>query len=205
MGEGATRRRRRSPAEAESEILDAAERFLRERPLRELTIDEVMAETSLSRPAFYVYFRDRHDLVLRLIQEIGAELFEMADRWLKSTPGESRENDLRSALEGVVAAYAAHGPVLRAISDAAGDDPTVEKAYRGLIERFIDSTAAHIRAETRAGAVTGLNPKRTAAALVWMNERYLSTCLGGVRQVRPREVVDALYGIWLRTLYMESA
>jgi len=161
--------------------------------------------TSVSRPAFYVYFRDRHDLVLRLIQEIGAELFEMADRWLKSTPGESRENDLRSALEGVVAAYAAHGPVLRAISDAAGDDPTVEKAYRGLIERFIDATAAHIRAETRAGAVTGLDPKRTAAALIWMNERYLSTCLGGVRQVRSREVVDAFYGIWLRTLYMESA
>jgi TetR/AcrR family transcriptional regulator, ethionamide resistance regulator len=203
MGEGLTRRRRRSPAEAEREILDAAEQFLRQRPLRELTIDEVMAETSLSRPAFYVYFRDRHDLVLRLIQELGAELFAMADRWLKSKDGDSRQ-DLRSALEGVVAAYASHGPVLRALSDAAVDDPTVEAAYRGLTERFIDATADHIRAETRAGVVKGLNAKRTAAALVWMNERYLSTCLGGERQVRPREVVDTLYGVWVRTLYLEG-
>src|SRR4051795_10111446 len=123
MGDRGTRRRRRSPAEAEREILDSAERVLRSRPLRELTIDEVMAGTGLSRPAFYVYFRDRHDLVLRLIQEIGADLFAVADRWLKST-GESREQDLRGALEGVVAAYAGpHGRVLRAISDAAGDDP----------------------------------------------------------------------------------
>ena len=75
------RRRRRTPAEAEREILEAAESFLRERPLRELTIDEVMAGTGLSRPAFYVYFKDRHALVLRLVQEIGRELQEMADRW----------------------------------------------------------------------------------------------------------------------------
>ncbi len=163
-----------------------------------------MAETSLSRPAFYVYFRDRHDLVLRLIQEIGSELFAMADRWLKST-GDSREEDLRAALEGVVAAYASHGPVLRAISDAAGDDSTVEAAYTGLIERFIDATSTHIRAETRAGAVNGLNARRTAAALVWMNERYLSQCLGGDNPARPREVVETLYGVWMRTLYLETA
>lgn len=203
MGEGQARRRRRTPAEAEKEILDAAERFLRKRPLRELTIDEIMGDTGLSRPAFYVYFKDRHELVLRLIQSLGAELFEMSDRWLKGT-GDSRE-DLRAALDGVVAVYAQHGPVLRALSDAAADDPAVEAAYRGLAERFIDATADHIRAETRAGVIKGLNAKRSAAALVWMNERYLSTCLGSDAQVRPREVADTLFNVWLRALYLESA
>src|SRR3954469_7058700 len=138
MGDGGTRRRRRSPAEAEREILESAERFLRERPLRELTIDEVMAGTGLSRPAFYVYFRDRNDLVLRLIQEIGSELVEMADKWLTG-------GDLRAGVEGVVSVYAKHGRVLRAISDAAVDDPDVETAYHGLVHRFIDDRRAHPR------------------------------------------------------------
>lgn len=198
MGEGGTRRRRRSPAEAEREILDSAELFLRERPLRELTIDEVMSGTGLSRPAFYVYFRDRHDLVLRLIGEIGAELFEMADKWLKG-------GDLRAGLEGVVAVYAKHGSVLRAISDAAVDDPDVEAAYHGLVHRFIDATADHIRKEQREGRATGMTARRTASALVWMNERYLSMCLGGPDQRRPREVADTLHQIWTRALYLESA
>ena len=203
MGEGTTtRRRRRSPAEAEREILEAAESFLRRRPLRELTIDEVMAETSLSRPAFYVYFKDRHALVLRLIEALAAELMEMSDRWLKGT-GDPRE-DLRAAIDGVVAAYGRHGPVLRAYADAAADDPVVEKTYRGLVERFIDATANHIRAETRAGVVEGLNARRTASALVWMNERYLGTCLGHEPQVRPKDVADTLYNVWLRTLYASS-
>jgi TetR/AcrR family transcriptional regulator, ethionamide resistance regulator len=197
MGDGGTRRRRRSPAEAEREILAAAERFLRERPLRELTIDEVMAGTGLSRPAFYVYFRDRHDLVLRLISEIGAELFEMADRWLKG-------GQMRAAVDGIVAVYAQHGPVLRAISDAAVDDPDVENAYHGLVQRFIDATAEHIRTEQRAGRAEGMVARRTAAALVWMNERYLSMCLGGAKQVRPRDVAETLNQIWTRTLYLQK-
>jgi AcrR family transcriptional regulator len=197
MGDGGTRRRRRSPAEAEREILESAELFLRRRPLRELTIDEVMAGTGLSRPAFYVYFRDRHDLVLRLIAEIGSELFEMADKWLKG-------GDLRGGVEGVVAVYAKHGPVLRAISDAAVDDPDVEQAYHGLVQRFIDATADHIRSEQRGGRAAGMTAKRTAAALVWMNERYLSMCLGGNKPVRPREVADTLHQIWTRTLYLEE-
>jgi AcrR family transcriptional regulator len=200
MGDGGTRRRRRTPAEAEREILESAERFLRKRPLRELTIDEVMAGTGLSRPAFYVYFRDRHDLVLRLIGEIGGELFEMADRWLKG-------GDMRAAVDGVVAVYSRHGPVLRAISDAAVDDPDVERAYHGLVQRFIDATADHIRTEQRNGRAEGMTARRTAAALVWMNERYLSMCLGGgnTKQLRPREVADTLHQIWTRTLYLQKA
>src|SRR3954462_7120011 len=186
MGDGGTRRRRRSPAEAEREIIGAAERFLRERPLRELTIDEVMHGTGLSRPAFYVYFRDRHDLVLRLIGEIGSELFGMADRWLKG-------GDLRAGVEGVVAVYAKHGPVLRAISDAAVDDPDVEEAYHGLVQRFIDATAEHIRTEQKGGRAEGMTARRTAAALVWMNERYLSMCLGGRNSKQVREVADTLH------------
>ena len=64
---GEPRRRRRSPEVAEREILAAAEELLRERPFRELTVDEVMRRTELSRPSFYVYFKDRHELVLRLV------------------------------------------------------------------------------------------------------------------------------------------
>src|SRR4051795_12119156 len=156
MGDGGTRRRRRSPAEAEREILESAERFLRERPLRELTIDEVMAGTGLSRPAFYVYFRDRHDLVLRLLGLIAGQLFEMADIWLKG-------GDLRASVEGVVQVYADHGPVLRAISDAAVDDPDVEDAYHSLVQRFIDATAEHIRIEQKDGRAEGMTAPRPAA------------------------------------------
>src|SRR5256885_8575330 len=103
------RRRRRTPEVAEQEILSAAEGLLRERPFRELTVDEVMRRTDLSRPSFYVYFTDRHQLVLKVVEHLGAELFTMSDRWLRGT-GEGPEL-ARAALDGIVAVYVQHGPV----------------------------------------------------------------------------------------------
>ncbi len=61
------RRPKHDPKESEREILEAAEQLLRERPFRELTVEAVMSRTGLKRPAFYVHFRDRHDLALRVV------------------------------------------------------------------------------------------------------------------------------------------
>src|SRR3712207_7576997 len=91
------RRRRRSPEEAEREIIAAAESLLRERPFRELTVDEVMRRTGLSRPSFYVYFRDRHHLVLRVVERIGGELFTMSERWFRGA--EPGPEAIRAALQ----------------------------------------------------------------------------------------------------------
>ncbi len=60
------------------EIIAAADRFLRERPYRELSVEVVMAETGLTRTAFYRHFDDVTDLLLRLLAELGSELYAIA-------------------------------------------------------------------------------------------------------------------------------
>lgn len=190
------RRRRRTPEVAEAEIVAAAESLLRERPFRELTVDEVMRRTDLSRPSFYVYFRHRHDLVLRVVEHLGAELRTMSQRWYTGAgdgPALARE-----AMEGIVEVYGEHGPVLRALADAASDDPEVERVYGGLVQSFIDVTTHHIEAEIESGRVLPLDPGETARALVWMMERYLNHCPAET----PRETVaETLTTIWTRVLY----
>jgi AcrR family transcriptional regulator len=195
----ARRRRRRTPEAAQREIIDAAEGLLRERPFRELTVDEVMRRTGLSRPSFYVYFSDRHQLVLRVVEHLGTELFTMSERWYR---GEGDGRTLaREASEGIVAVFAEHGPVLRALADAAADDPRVEAAYAALLQRFVDATARHIEAEVTAGRILPLDPVPTATALTWMMERYLQLSLGREPLVPVEQVAAALTTIWSRVLY----
>jgi TetR/AcrR family transcriptional regulator, ethionamide resistance regulator len=194
------RRRRRSPEEAEREIIDAAEAMLRERPFRELTVDEVMQRTGLSRPSFYVYFRDRHHLVLEVVQRIQTELFAMSDLWYGGADGGA---DLaHRALEGVVAVYQRHGPVLRALADAATDDPDVERTYGSLVQAFVEATTQHMDAEIAAGRIRGLDARQTATALILMSERYLALTLGRTEpSVPPKTVTETLAAVWTRTLY----
>ena len=202
MAQAPQRRRRRSPEAAVAEILQAAEEFLRERPFRDLSVDEVMARTSLSRSSFYVYFRDKHELLLRLIQEIGDALMQMADVWLTGT-GDPRA-DARDALEGLSAVYAEHGIAMRAIADAARVDPQVEHFYEDLIDRFVVANTQHIAEEIAAGRTPQMDAGETARALVWASEAYLVRTLGSVPPRQPREqVVETLTALWVRVLYGE--
>ena len=158
-----------------------------------------MRRTGLSRPSFYVYFRDRHDLVLKVVEHIGGELFSMSERWYDGT-GDGPAM-VREAIDGVVGVFAAHGPVLRALSDAAADDQRVEAAYLALLQRFVDATARHIEEEVAAGRVLPLDPVPTATALTWMMERYLQLQLGRAADPPVESVTDTLTTIWSRVLY----
>lgn len=193
------RRPKHDPRDSEQEILKAAEQALRERPFREVTVDEVMSRTGLKRPAFYVHFHDRYDLVLRVVQHIGKELFAIAEYWLS---GENPLRDARKSLRGLVDVYSEHGQVLRALADASVTDARVEQAYRGLVTGFIRAAAEHIRQEQKLGRVdANLDANETARALIWLEERYLYETLGRLPQSNPDAVLQVLFRIWTATLY----
>lgn len=200
--DASARRRRRTPEAAQREIIEAAEGLLRERPFRDLTVDEVMRRTGLSRPSFYVYFKDRHELVLRLVEHLRGEIMTSASRWYDSIGGGPAV--LRDALDGTVSVYHRHGPVLRALADAAVEHPEVEAAYGSFVQSFVDVTARHLEEEIDAGLIAPLNARETAKALIWMTERYLYHSFGPVHGVPASRVHETLTTMWTRSLYQSS-
>lgn len=200
------RRRRRRPEEAERAILAAARSFLEEHPFREMKVEDVMARTGLSRPAFYAYFKDRYELVTKLLEGIGGLLFAVDRRWLVGDAGAGGDESaaiLADALRGGSETFRRYGPVLRAISDAAGYDGRVEELYRsGLIERQISAVASRVSRDVEAGNSPGsLVPEETARALVLMTERYLIDAYGRRNRAGDDDVVQTLVTVWIRTLY----
>ncbi len=198
----AARRRRRTPEAAQREIIEAAERLLKERPFRELTVDEVMRRTGLSRPSFYVYFKDRHELVLRIVEHVQGEILKSANRWYESVGG--GPNVLREALSGTVSVYAAHAPVMRALADAAVDDPRVEQAYNALIDGFVDITARHVEQEVEQGLIPPIDAREASKALIWMTERYLYHSFSPTHRIPAGRVHETLAALWIRSLYQSS-
>ena len=189
-------------------ILTAARTFLETRPFREMTVEGVMARTGLSRPAFYAYFRDRYEVVTRLLEGIGGLLFALDWRWLSGGEGgEDAREVLVEALRAGSETFVEYGPVLRAIADAAGYDARVEQVYRyGLIERLVGAVADRISRDVEAGLCpSDLEPKETARALVLMTERYLLDSFGHPERRPSGEesalVFRTLEGLWVRTLY----
>ena len=192
-------RRRRRREESEREILEAAGALLRERPYRDLTVDEVMAAAGQSRTAFYRHFKDRQDLVIRLLGDLAAELYESASAWLAGSGDPLAEGREATAL--LVGAWAQHGPLLRAIGEAASHDDEVERVYRDLVQVFIDSSIERLERDVAAGRAVVPDVRETAIALSWMTERYLTITFGQPGAGDPATATEVLHAIWMRALY----
>lgn len=191
---------RHTPEAARGEIAASAVCFLSANAFRDLTVGELMGGTTLSRPAFYQYFRDLHDLLITLLEDVEAAMRAVANPWIAG------EGDpiaaVRSSLGGVVAVAAERGPILRAVSEAAPLDARLETAWHAFTDRWDDAVTARIEAQQHAGLVrSGLDARRTAHALNAMDAAVLVSEFGRYPQGDPDAVLEALNGIWVGTLY----
>ncbi len=196
----APRSRRHSPSEARRKIIESAIRFLWDHPFRELRIGGLMAGTSLSRPAFYQYFTDLHHLIEMLLDEVERVMVETANPWIT---GEGEPvSALREALEGTARTCAAHGPVLRAIVEAAPLDERLERAWSAFMGRWDAAVAARIEVQQEAGLIRPLDAKRIANALNALDAAVLIAEFGRHPQGDLKAVVDTLHRIWVGALYL---
>jgi AcrR family transcriptional regulator len=193
------KRRRRRPEEAEAEILAAAEALIRTRPWSEVTVERVMADTTLARETFYLYFSGRHDMLVRVLARLREEIDTIGAPWRDEAADVHDAG--RAGLRGLVLLYKEHGTVLRALSAAAAQDAAADEAWREFLEGGERRSAERIRAGVESGEIVDLDPDEAARALCAMNREYLFQTVVGRPDVDLEAVVDTLHGIWWRTLY----
>jgi TetR/AcrR family transcriptional regulator, ethionamide resistance regulator len=187
-------------AAVQAAVLAATEGLLSEGArYADLNVERITARAGISRTAFYFYFRDKRDLLMRLTEDVNEQLFQQADIWF-SGAGEP-EQEVRRALTNIAALWDAHGVLLRAIVEVAASDEEVAAFWRGTLGRFVDATRRRIKAEQAAGSGAPGDPEAIAFALCWMTERTLYQQLAAERPLAPAPLVDALARIWLRAVY----
>jgi AcrR family transcriptional regulator len=114
---------------ARERILSAARTLLADRPFAELTVGALMAEAGLARTVFYRHFDDLPSLAPELLPDAADPL---VDRVRRHAPPDPRAT-VALMVEGLVALFADHGRLLRAIDDAAGRDPAVAERMESAL------------------------------------------------------------------------
>jgi AcrR family transcriptional regulator len=184
---------------ARAEILDAAFEFLWSRPFRDMTVDSLMATTSLSRSAFYRYFEDIHGLMRALMERLGSEILEGASSWL------SDDGDpvalLHESLAAEVRICYRYGPFLKAVSDAAGTNAKLEQEWNLFLDRFDDPVVERIAADQELGLIEPFDPQTVATALNRVDASLYIRAFGQRPRSQPAPVLDAIVRVWISTLY----
>jgi TetR/AcrR family transcriptional regulator, ethionamide resistance regulator len=188
-------RARQTRQQSRQRIVAAATELVRRRAYAELSVDEVMRETGMGRTIFYRHFDDLADLLLRASREAIDELFD-AQRSLGHARPDEEPEALGRALRAAVTVYHRHGPLLRAVAEAAAGDEQIASDYVALRRRFDAFVEESLRGLAELASTPLADVAETARALNLMNESYLLDAFGREPRVSPETAVQTLTEVW---------
>jgi AcrR family transcriptional regulator len=164
-----------------------------------MTVNSLMATTSISRSAFYRYFDDIHGLMQALLTRLESEILEGASPWL------SENGDpvalLYESLAAEVRICYRHGPFIKAISDAAGTNAQLEDEWNWFLDRFDDAASGRIVADQELGLIEAFDPRPVATALNRVDAAMYIRAFGHRPRSQPAPVLDVVARVWVSTLY----
>jgi TetR/AcrR family transcriptional regulator, ethionamide resistance regulator len=194
---------RASGDDRERAILETAERLLEERPLREISVDDLARGAGISRPSFYFYFPSKDAVVLTIIDRLVAAAAGSREQALRTlAEGEPRAG-LRQGLEDLYAAFRSRRAVVLAAAELRTANSEARELWTEVMEGWVADVTAVIEAERARGAAPGGQPARDLAiALVQMNERVQYASFAGESpSLQDDRVIDVLVDVWLRAIY----
>jgi TetR/AcrR family transcriptional regulator, ethionamide resistance regulator len=188
-------RARQTRQQSRQRIVAATTELVRDRAYAELSVDEVMRRAGIGRTLFYRHFDDLGDLLVRASREAIGELLD-AQRSLGHVRPDEDPAAVSRALRAAVDVYHRHGPLLRAVAEAAAGDEQIAAGHVALRARFDDFLAQSLRGVADLAQTPLADVAQTARALNLMNESYLLDAFGREPRVSPETAVRTLTEIW---------
>ncbi len=145
----------------------------------ELSVEQIAKAAGISRSTFYLYFRDKSDVLLRLTGSLKERSYEIAASWEPEGPGGGVDG-LADAYLRILRHYREHAALLAAINEVAAYDPQVHEVWSADQHRFIDNLVRVLRAEQRQGRTPAdVDPNRAARMIVQGGSQVLAQQVSG--------------------------
>jgi TetR/AcrR family transcriptional regulator, ethionamide resistance regulator len=180
-----TRDQSAAPAAAEpttrahAAILAATEQLLRERPLNQLNVADIIEAAGVSRTSFYAHFNSKTAVIAECLRRVMDQV-TVAVEPIHRRRSDDVETAIRLSLRQWVEVCKVHGALLRAVSEEWPHDEELRDLWFATIDSVTAGTAKVIRDARRDGhAPAGAEPRSLAACLMWGYERVLHVSLVG--------------------------
>lgn len=158
----------------EERLQQALERLLaRGLTITALSVDALAREAGIARATFYVHFRDKGELVARLIARVEDEVVGAGGVWFERAEA-VRYEDLRAAMTRFFATYMQHSAILAAAAETAPYDAQVAALHTRMLERFVAESRRAITRIADSGRAHAPLPPMLAEVLSWsVNHTYV--------------------------------
>jgi AcrR family transcriptional regulator len=194
---------RPSGDDRELAILSTAERLIEERPLADISVDDLARGAGISRPTFYFYFPSKDAVLLTLVERVIGEADGNADEAMGGAQASVDPAGVWKAINALFSTFGAHRALTLAGAAARPTNPEVRALWSRFMQKWIDHTRESIEAERARGAAPETIPAADlAVSLNLMNERTMLASFAAEQPaVAAEQLVDTLAHIWVTSIY----
>jgi TetR/AcrR family transcriptional regulator, ethionamide resistance regulator len=208
ISEAAPRGRRGARAsgdERERAILTTAERLLEERPLGEISVEDLARGAGISRPTFYFYFPSKDAVVLTLVERMVDDAAASREVAIAKVAEEPRAG-LRMALQTSFEVFGSRRAVTLAAAELRASNAEARALWSQVMEGWVADASRIIESERARGAAPPGQPARDLAiALIQMNERsHYATFAGETPALEEDRLLDVLVDVWALAIYGDA-
>lgn len=172
----ATSDARRRRAQVTERVLAAVEQLLADgERFTEIPVQRIAERSGMSRPAFYQYFPDKSDVLIRVADVAAQAFFAGPAEWFADDESLDRGVDgVAHAIRITLAEFRKHWTLMRALGEVAAYDADVAEFWFGRIDAFITDAAERVARWQAQGRVDAAVTGESVAALTWMVERSVT-------------------------------
>lgn len=168
-----------------------------------LTVDQLAREAGIGRATFYLHFKDKAQLVHRLMRKLTAEVVDGAGAWFREG-GEVDRHSMQLALRGIVGTFKRHQAVLSAIAATAPSDPAVAEAHTQMMEELCRLSRKAIAQVRRKGQATAAASPQLADLLTWAIELYCTRFVSAYEAKQVDALIDLIAHVCGRAIFKDD-
>ncbi len=184
--------------------MTTAEQLLEQRPLADISVDDLAKGAGISRPTFYFYYPSKDAVLLTLFERVIFEADSALETMVTNPPVDLKAL-WRIGINVFVETFGSHRSVSLA-ADSARTNADVRKLWSRFMQKWVGHIAMVIETErSRGAAPVTLPADELSAALNLLNEKLILSSFAGDSPSVPRErLLETLVHIWMNSIYGEQ-
>ena len=203
-----TRRTRAKPVadrpRMEDKLLQAMEELLAEGvSFSSVSIEQLTTTAGIARATFYLHFRDKGELVTRLMGRVRQEIVASAGLWFEHAERAQRE-DMRRALRGILGVYQKHHVIIDAVVETASRDAEVARLWRETMEALCAESRRAVLSLRQVGRASEAATPLLADLLTWSVNHCALQYGRRLRGAQLEKLADTLTHICWNAIVLEQ-
>lgn len=183
-------------------LLQAGKEVFLEKGFQKATISQVIKKAKTGYGTAYVYFKNKDELFITLMEDLMNQFYEVAEMPFKPQAKEEAYENIKKQVRLFLQLALDERDMMKVVKEAIGVSPEIEEKWYGIRERFIERISVDIRyAQAQKLAKEQLDPALTARGWFYSNEMFMWELVMNEEKYQMDDVIVNLTRMYTGGLY----